>query len=121
MLEQIRMACVVQQLYGKRVDDVVGEVKRRLQRLNIADRLKGKRIAITAGSRGIARIHEVIKDVAEFVKESGGEPFVFPAMGSHGGATGRLLRRRRVFRLTRFRRARWAAQAKIAKSSSSLT
>jgi hypothetical protein len=87
MLEQIRMACVVQRLYGKRVDDVVGEVKRQMQRLNIADRLKGKRIAITAGSRGIARINEIIKGVVEFVKECDGEPFVFPAMGSHGGAT----------------------------------
>ncbi len=87
MLEQIRMACVVQQLYGKRVDDVVGEVRRQMQRLNIADRLRGKRIAITAGSRGIARINEVIKGVVEFVKECDGEPFVFPAMGSHGGAT----------------------------------
>jgi hypothetical protein len=87
MLEQIRMACVVQRLYGKRVDDVVGEVKRQMQRLNIADRVKGKRIAITAGSRGIARINEVIKGVVEFVKECDGEPFVFPAMGSHGGAT----------------------------------
>jgi len=81
------MACVVQRLYGKRVDDVVGEVKRQMQRLNIADRVKGKRIAITAGSRGIARINEVIKGVVEFVKECDGEPFVFPAMGSHGGAT----------------------------------
>jgi hypothetical protein len=87
MLEQIRMACVVQRLYGKRVDDVVGEVKQQMQRLNIADRVKGKRIAITAGSRGIARINEVIKGVVEFVKECDGEPFVFPAMGSHGGAT----------------------------------
>ena len=87
MLEQIRMACVVQRLYGKRVDDVVGEVKRQMQRLNIADRVKGKRIAVTAGSRGIARINEVIKGVVEFVKECNGEPFVFPAMGSHGGAT----------------------------------
>jgi hypothetical protein len=58
-----------------------------MQRLNIADRVKGKRIAITAGSRGIARINEVIKGVVEFVKECDGEPFVFPAMGSHGGAT----------------------------------
>jgi hypothetical protein len=87
MLEQIRMACVVQRLYGKRVDDVVGEVKRQMQRLNIADSVKGKRIAITAGSRGIARINEVIKGVVEFVKECDGEPFVFPAMGSHGGVT----------------------------------
>ncbi len=87
MLEQIRMACVLQRLYRKRVDDVVGEVQRQLLRLNLADRIKGKRIAITAGSRGIARIPEIIKGVVEFVRSCGGEPFIFPAMGSHGGAT----------------------------------
>lgn len=87
MLEQIRMAKVSQRLYGKRVDDVTEEAKRQLTALNIAGKLKGKRIAITAGSRGIARIAEIIRGVVEFVRECGGEPFVFPAMGSHGGAT----------------------------------
>ncbi|MFA0752332.1 MAG: hypothetical protein IMHGJWDQ_000081 [Candidatus Fervidibacter sp.] len=81
------MAKVIQRLYSRRVDDVVGETKRQLERLGIAKRLKGKRIAITAGSRGIARIAEIIKGVVEFVRFSGGEPFLFPAMGSHGGAT----------------------------------
>ncbi len=87
MLEQIRMAKVAQRLYGKRVDNVTEEAKRQLERLGIARKLKGKRVAITAGSRGIANIAEIIKGVVEFVRECGGEPFVFPAMGSHGGAT----------------------------------
>lgn len=86
MVEQIKMACVVQKLYSKKVKDVIGETKRQLERVGISERLKGKRIAITAGSRGIASIPEIIKGVVEFVKEKGGEPFVFPAMGSHGGA-----------------------------------
>jgi hypothetical protein len=87
MLDRVRMARVVQRLYAQHVGDVVEEVKQQLRRLAIADRIKGKRIAITAGSRGIARIAEIIKGVVEFVRECGGEPFVFPAMGSHGGAT----------------------------------
>ncbi len=87
MFELIRMAKVAQRLYSKRVDDVVGEVKRQMERLGIERRLKGKKIAITAGSRGIANIAEIIKGVVEFVQNCGGEPFVFPAMGSHGGAT----------------------------------
>lgn len=87
MLEQIRMACITQRLYSKRVDDVIAETKRQLEGIGLGRKLKGKRIAITAGSRGIARINEIIKSVVEFVKECGGEPFVFPAMGSHGGAT----------------------------------
>ncbi len=87
MLNQIPMALVTQRLYAKRVDDVIAEAQRQLRRLGIGVRLQGKRVAITAGSRGIARISEIVKGVVAFVKECGGEPFVFPAMGSHGGAT----------------------------------
>ena len=47
----------------------------------------GARVALTAGSRGIDRIAEVLKAAVTEVKRLGGEPFVFPAMGSHGGAT----------------------------------
>ena len=46
-----------------------------------------ERIAVLAGSRGIANIHRVIHAVCDYVKEMGGEPFIVPAMGSHGGAT----------------------------------
>ncbi len=48
---------------------------------------KGDSIAITCGSRGVANVAIIIKAIVDFVKECGGEPFVFPAMGSHGGAT----------------------------------
>ena len=47
----------------------------------------GMRVAITAGSRGIANIALIIKSIAESVRAYGGEPFIVPAMGSHGGAT----------------------------------
>src|SRR5262245_61675570 len=47
----------------------------------------GARIAIAAGSRGVANIARIVRAVAEAVKAQGGEPFIFPAMGSHGGAT----------------------------------
>ena len=47
---------------------------------------KGSQIAITAGSRGIANIHRIVKATVEIVKEMGGNPFIVPAMGSHGGA-----------------------------------
>ncbi|MCS7265460.1 MAG: DUF362 domain-containing protein [Armatimonadetes bacterium] len=87
MLDEIRMAKVAQRLYGKRVENVLEESKSQLERLGLGKKIKGKRIAITAGSRGIANIAEIIKGVVEFVKKFGGEPFVFPAMGSHGGAT----------------------------------
>ncbi len=53
-------------------------------KLNIAP---GASIAIGAGSRGVANIARIVGAVVSAVKAKGGAPFVFPAMGSHGGAT----------------------------------
>ena len=47
----------------------------------------GMRVAITAGSRGIANIALIIKSIADCLREMGADPFIVPAMGSHGGAT----------------------------------
>jgi len=47
----------------------------------------GSRVVLTAGSRGIDRIAEVLRAAVGEVKRYGGVPFVIPAMGSHGGAT----------------------------------
>jgi hypothetical protein len=81
---------VRQSLPHARVADVAAEVRAELERVGMAARLKprpGAAVAITAGSRGIADIALVIRTVAEVVRAAGGEPFVVPAMGSHGGAT----------------------------------
>jgi hypothetical protein len=48
----------------------------------------GARIAITAGSRGVANIARITKAIVDAVKAKDGVPFIIPAMGSHGGATG---------------------------------
>lgn len=70
------------------LDDYVTEVRRQLNSKGLAKRIKkGQRIAITAGSRGIANIPVILRTVVEEVKAAGGEPFLIPAMGSHGGAT----------------------------------
>ena len=71
-----------------RVEDVAVSVRTGLQRIGLTEQLKpGASVAITAGSRGIADIPLVIRTVANVVREAGGDPFVVPAMGSHGGAT----------------------------------
>lgn len=46
------------------------------------------RVAITAGSRGIARIDAILRGVCEAIRDAGGAPFLVAAMGSHGGGTG---------------------------------
>ncbi|MCX6649183.1 MAG: lactate racemase domain-containing protein [Candidatus Bathyarchaeota archaeon] len=71
-----------------RLDDYVTEIRRQLNSKGLAKKVKtGQKIAITAGSRGIANIPEILRTVVEEVKAAGGEPFLIPAMGSHGGAT----------------------------------
>lgn len=46
----------------------------------------GMSIAITAGSRGIRNVDIITKAVVDAVKRRGAEPFIVPAMGSHGAA-----------------------------------
>jgi hypothetical protein len=71
-----------------RVKDIPATVKEELQRLNLSQRVKpGQRVALTAGSRGVANIALILKAAAEYLKSLGADPFIFPAMGSHGGAT----------------------------------
>src|SRR5438128_140157 len=48
---------------------------------------RGDVVAVGAGSRGIANIDVIVKAAVDWLKALGARPFVFPAMGSHGGAT----------------------------------
>ena len=48
---------------------------------------RGQRIAVTVGSRGIANLAPIVRAVLDGLKSAGAEPFILPAMGSHGGAT----------------------------------
>ncbi len=75
-----------QRFDGPVLEDIEGEVARQVRRFG--DRITpGMRVAITAGSRGIANIPRLVKAVGDEVRELGGAPFVMPAMGSHGSAT----------------------------------
>ena len=46
----------------------------------------GMSVAVTAGSRGIDHIDELLRETVGFIQAQGGKPFIVPAMGSHGGA-----------------------------------
>lgn len=59
-----------------------------LREAGLADRVRpGMRIAITVGSRGVANVALITKTIVDFAKACGAQPFIVPAMGSHGGAT----------------------------------
>ena len=70
------------------ITDISGKIREELTKKNLKNRVKpGQRIAVTAGSRGISNISLIIKTIVDELKAVGAEPFVLPAMGSHGGAT----------------------------------
>ncbi|MBI1846028.1 MAG: [Fe-S]-binding protein [Candidatus Rokubacteria bacterium] len=48
---------------------------------------RGDVVAVGAGSRGVANIDVIVGATVRWLKELGARPFVFPAMGSHGGGT----------------------------------
>ncbi|MDZ4163582.1 MAG: hypothetical protein U1C55_00475 [Smithellaceae bacterium] len=83
-----KFTLIEQTLPGESIVDLAAEIERQLARMNLQDKITpGMSIAITAGSRGIHRIDEIIRGVVRHVKSLGGKPFIVPAMGSHGGAT----------------------------------
>ena len=68
------------------VEDIESEVAHQVRRF--ADRIKpGMRVGITAGSRGVANIPRLVKATGDELRALRAEPFIIPAMGSHGGAT----------------------------------
>ncbi len=48
---------------------------------------RGDTVAVGAGSRGIANIGVIVRATVDHLRDLGARPFVFPAMGSHGGGT----------------------------------
>ncbi len=66
--------------------DIPAKVREEFER--IADTVRpGMRIALGIGSRGISNTELIAKTLVACIRERGAEPFIIPAMGSHGGAT----------------------------------
>lgn len=73
---------------ARRVDDLGAAVHAQLLRLDLGQKVRpGQSVAITAGSRGIANLAAILRAAVEHLKSLGAEPFIVPAMGSHGSGT----------------------------------
>lgn len=84
-LPEVRL--VRQTTVPTRIDDVESAV-----RTTIAARLagidgEGAPIAVGVGSRGIASLQLIVRTTIDELRRAGFDPFVVPAMGSHGGGT----------------------------------
>lgn len=79
---------VHQKLLSAPLADPATEVRKQLDALVAAGHAVPQgEVGITAGSRGIANIAEMTRAAGEWLRQHGAQPFIFPAMGSHNGAT----------------------------------
>jgi hypothetical protein len=81
------MALVRQHLAENALPDRSAALRDELKRLPVPPDLQGKKVALGVGSRGIADLQELVRELADFIRDRNGRPFIVPAMGSHGGAT----------------------------------
>jgi hypothetical protein len=83
-----RMVPVRQKFSDAEIKNIPAEIKAQFQREERVKKIKkGSRIAVAVGSRGINSIDKTVHSLVQELKRLGAQPFIVPAMGSHGGAT----------------------------------
>lgn len=79
---------VRQHFAAQRIDDCQAAVTDQLERHRLAQTIRpGQSVAIAVGSRGIAQLDQIVAAAVRYCRALLAEPFIVPAMGSHGGAT----------------------------------
>src|SRR6266705_1886161 len=81
-----RMLKIRQTFPRPRVTDISAAVAQALGTAELPIK-RGDTVAVGAGSRGIANIDVIVGATVRWLRDLGARPFVFPAMGSHGGGT----------------------------------
>ena len=81
--------CRVRQIFKRdEIEDIPAYLREKLDNPELRSRIKpGMRVVLTGSSRQIANMPVILRELATFVKEQGAQPYIIPAMGSHGGAT----------------------------------
>ncbi len=85
-----RMARVTREFNDQQIHDLDAVVRQQIRACLAGPRGQigeGDRIAIAVGSRGVARIAEIVASTVAELRRLGAVPFIVPAMGSHGGGT----------------------------------
>ena len=83
-----RMALIEREFDHPRIDDVAAATRAALGDVSNLESLPdGAEVGITAGSRGIHDMPDMLRAIVDELDARGFDPVVFPAMGSHGGAT----------------------------------
>lgn len=88
MFEHIEMIAIEQKFPREKLENIDETITNILKENKAVLSLpQGSEIAITAGSRGIANIPNILRSIVSTLKQLNYKPFLVPAMGSHGGAT----------------------------------
>lgn len=75
-------------LASQPLDDIESAVQEEITALRLSEKIRpGQSVAIGCSSRGIANYGTIISALVRSLQALGLEPFLFPAMGSHGAAT----------------------------------
>ncbi|HZF38313.1 MAG TPA: DUF362 domain-containing protein [Blastocatellia bacterium] len=82
-----KQALVMARLEDHRLQDTGAETAAQLDAIFPEGTLTGRSVAVAVGSRGIDQLATVVNAAIAKLKRFGARPFIFPAMGSHGGAT----------------------------------
>ena len=91
ILEGVPLPAVVpvrQDFAPSPIDDLPAAVEAALAAGGLARMVRpGQRVALAVGSRGLANLPALVRLLVAALRRLQAEPFVVPAMGSHGGAT----------------------------------
>ena len=83
-----KMFRVRQKFEAPAIDDIPREIALQVSRLGLEKRVRpGQTVAVACGSRGIANYSTIVQATVNSLQQLGLEPFIVPAMGSHGAAT----------------------------------
>lgn len=85
----MKVTRIVQSFPEDSLPDVAATLREELRSVapRIARPLRGARVAVAVGSRGIADLALIVRELVSWLRGRGALPFIVPAMGSHGGAT----------------------------------
>lgn len=84
----IPMYLVKQNFTCKSINNIEEHILSELNNMGIREKIfSGMKLCLTYGSRGFPYGFKVISTLIEIFKSWGADPFIIPAMGSHGGGT----------------------------------
>lgn len=87
-MEFPKMLRVKQNFEAPVIEDILQEIALQVNRLGLEKNVRpGQTVAVACSSRGIANYSTIVEATVRSLQQLGLEPFIVPAMGSHGAAT----------------------------------